>query len=107
MRNTDDRRYRFTAGVACSGAQISELLQADDRGDRFDEDDLAESILSCRREWLCQLRTQLPQGRAAFLGMQRAISSASAISPDTHPPHRPRMLSLLEGSWERIAARTR
>ena len=80
LRNTDDRLYRFTAGAASSGPQTSKLLQADDRGDRLDEDDLAESILSCRRESLCQLRTQLSEVRAAFLGMQRVGHNLDHIS---------------------------
>ena len=73
----------FTAsrpGAASSGPQTSKLLQADDRGDRLDEGDLAESILSCRRESLCQLRTQFPEVGAAFLGMQRVGHDLDHIS---------------------------
>ena len=73
----------FTAsrpGSASSGPQTSKLLQADDRGDRLDEDDLDESVLSRRRESLCQLRTQVPGVRAAFLGMQRVGHNVDDIS---------------------------
>ena len=72
----------FTASwpvVASPGPQTSKILRADDRGDRCDEGDLAESIFSCRRESLCQLRTQLPQVRAAFLGMQQVGHSLDHI----------------------------
>ena len=72
----------FTAswpGVASPGPQTSKLLRADDRGDRCDEGDLAESIFSRRRESLYQLRTQPPQVRAAFLGMQQVGHSLDHI----------------------------